>query len=171
MLGIFLDRIPALEERWEEYRELFTEISVPAKTTLLKAGEIPTKIFFVRQGALRISFDSKGKDVTLQFFFENEMVASFDSFMRVARPAGNHDHGIAVSPDLEPQMCAVDPGVCALRVPVALSRSTDGCERHRQDEESPGDERALKPLAIERKCGSFHVHANPFQPVMRSSIF
>ncbi len=81
MLGIFLDRIPALEERWEEYRELFTEISVPAKTTLLKAGEIPTKIFFVRQGALRISFDSKGKDVTLQFFFENEMVASFDSFM------------------------------------------------------------------------------------------
>lgn len=39
-----------------------------------------TEIFIVIQGALRLWHNSDGKDITLQFFFENQLVSSFESF-------------------------------------------------------------------------------------------
>jgi CRP-like cAMP-binding protein len=62
---------------WDNYHNYFTEISVPAKTLLLKEGETSKNIFFVKKGCLRSYLNNEGKDVTFQFFFENRAVSSF----------------------------------------------------------------------------------------------
>ena len=71
----------------ERYPELFKEIKAKAKTLLLEEGEVAKKIFFVKKGCLRIWRNHKGKEITSQFFFENEMVASIES-IRTSRPSG-----------------------------------------------------------------------------------
>lgn len=64
-----LKRIDALSER----------LSVPAKTLLLEEGKVADKLYLIRQGCLRLFFCHEGKDITFQFFFEGDFVASFDS--------------------------------------------------------------------------------------------
>lgn len=81
MLSILLNKIPALKSNWENYSKLFREKKVEAKTILLNAGEISRSMFFVRKGCLRIWLNDDGKDVTIQFFFENEVVSSIESFI------------------------------------------------------------------------------------------
>jgi len=58
------------------------KLEVPAKTTLLKEGEIARKIFFIEKGCIRVWFNNDGKDLTTQFFFENETVASIESLKK-----------------------------------------------------------------------------------------
>jgi CRP-like cAMP-binding protein len=58
------------------------KLEVPAKTTLLKEGEIAKKIFFIEKGCIRVWFNNDGKDLTTQFFFENETVASIESLKK-----------------------------------------------------------------------------------------
>ena len=78
--------VPQLKTRWESYRGLFRRAEFPAKAILLREGEIPTKVFFVEKGCLRTNIDRNGKDITTQFFFENDAVASIESF-RSGRPS------------------------------------------------------------------------------------
>jgi CRP-like cAMP-binding protein len=80
MLDQWLVSMPRLEKRWARYKPLFTEVHVPAKCTLLKEGEVPRKIFFIKKGCLRASFNNRGKDITFQFFFEGDAVASIEGF-------------------------------------------------------------------------------------------
>ena len=54
-------------------------LSVPAKTVLLEKGKVANKLYLIRKGCLRLYFYKEGDDVTFQFFFENDIVASFDS--------------------------------------------------------------------------------------------
>lgn len=65
---------------WDDYRHLVKEINVPAKTTLLQEGEVSKNAYFIKKGCLRIWFNNNGKDVTFQFFFENQGVSSIESF-------------------------------------------------------------------------------------------
>ncbi|MDJ1506380.1 Crp/Fnr family transcriptional regulator [Xanthocytophaga agilis] len=65
---------------WENHRHLYEEITVPAKTTLLNEGDISRKAYYIKQGCIRLWFNNHGKDITFQFFFENEGVSSFESF-------------------------------------------------------------------------------------------
>ena len=65
---------------WEKYGHLFKVITVPAKTILLCEGDISRHGYFIKEGCLRLWFNNKGKDVTFQFFFENEGVSSIESF-------------------------------------------------------------------------------------------
>ena len=44
-------------------------------------GEISNCIFLIKKGCLREWFNKNGKDITFQFFFEGQPVASIDSFM------------------------------------------------------------------------------------------
>lgn len=76
----FFDRIPEIKENWENIHDLFIEKEVPSKTTLLLEGDISDKIYFINQGVLRLWNNCNGKDVTFQFFFENQIVSSFESF-------------------------------------------------------------------------------------------
>jgi CRP-like cAMP-binding protein len=80
MIGILKENIPLLKNNWDKYKECFKEIEVPAKTVLLKEGEISKKMFFIKKGCLRMAFTHKGRDITFQFFFENQFVSSIESF-------------------------------------------------------------------------------------------
>lgn len=65
---------------WDEFRHLFERVEIPAKTILLKEGDIAKKAYFIEKGCLRIAFNNNGKDLTFQFFFEGEGVSSIESF-------------------------------------------------------------------------------------------
>ena len=70
------------DEQWQDYKTYFKRMEVPAKTVILHEQEIPSRIFFVESGCLRIWFNNDGKDLTLQFFFEDSIVASLESFKK-----------------------------------------------------------------------------------------
>jgi CRP-like cAMP-binding protein len=78
MLNELKNRIPGF---WTDYGHLFKKMIVSSKTTLLKEGQISNNLFFIDKGCLRVWFNNKGKDVTVQFFFENQAVSSIESFM------------------------------------------------------------------------------------------
>ncbi len=80
MNSYFFENIPTLKENWDEVSSMFTDVAVKAKTTLLYQGDIANNIYFVSSGCLRLWFNDDGKDITFQFFFENQAVSSFESF-------------------------------------------------------------------------------------------
>lgn len=52
---------------------------IPKNTVLLKKGKVADKLYLIHNGCLRLYFYNNGNDVTFQFFFEDDIVASFDS--------------------------------------------------------------------------------------------
>lgn len=74
------DKFPQLTHHWERYAGLYKREEAPARTILLHEGEISKRSFFIEKGCLRAGFNHKGKDVTFQFFFENEVISSAESF-------------------------------------------------------------------------------------------
>jgi len=82
MFSQFRNRFPLTDEKWNEYIGYFNRIEVPAKTTLLEEGEVSKKLYIIEKGCIRVWFNNNGKDLTTQFFFENESVASIESFMK-----------------------------------------------------------------------------------------
>jgi CRP-like cAMP-binding protein len=57
-------------------------LSIPSKTILLEEGKVAEKLYLIRKGCLRLFFYNDGKDITFQFFFEGDFVASFDSLYK-----------------------------------------------------------------------------------------
>jgi CRP-like cAMP-binding protein len=82
MIEVLKNSFTGKKNNWEIYKDCFKEISVDSKTILLREGEISKKLFVIKKGGLRMGFNNNGKDVTFQFFFENEPVASIDSFKK-----------------------------------------------------------------------------------------
>jgi CRP-like cAMP-binding protein len=82
MLDKFKDKFPVDQEKWDKYGSYYNRIEVPAKTILLREGEISKKAFFIEKGCLRVWLNNHGKDITFQFFFENEIVSSAESFIK-----------------------------------------------------------------------------------------
>lgn len=71
------------------WRRLLAEagrLSVPAGTLLLEEGRVADRLYLIRKGCLRLFFRHDGKDITFQFFFEGDCVASFDS-LHTRRPS------------------------------------------------------------------------------------
>lgn len=69
-------------DTWDRYTGCFKRIEVPARTVLLKEGDISKKLFVIEKGCIRAWFNNNGKPVTFQFFFENNTVASVESFRK-----------------------------------------------------------------------------------------
>jgi CRP-like cAMP-binding protein len=65
---------------WEQYRHLYEELTVPARTVLLEEGKVSRYGYYIVEGAVRLWFNNKGKETTFQFFFEGEGVSSIESF-------------------------------------------------------------------------------------------
>jgi len=65
---------------WKIFQPYFKQVEVPAKTVLLEEGEISKTLYFIEKGCLRTWVNNDGKEITTQFFFENESVGSFESF-------------------------------------------------------------------------------------------
>ena len=82
MFSQFRNKFPLTDEKWNEYTSYFNHIEVPAKTVLIEEGEISKKLFIIEKGCIRVWFNNNGKDLTSQFFFENQSVASIESFMK-----------------------------------------------------------------------------------------
>ena len=82
MFDQFRNKFPLTDEKWMEYTNYFNRMEVPAKTILLEEGEISKKLFIIEKGCIRVWFNNNGKDLTTQFFFENQSVASIESFMK-----------------------------------------------------------------------------------------
>lgn len=82
MLDQFRNKFPLSDEKWTEYTNYFNRIEVPSKTILLEEDEISKKLFIIEKGCIRVWFNTNGKDLTTQFFFENNSVASIESFMK-----------------------------------------------------------------------------------------
>lgn len=61
-------------------------LSVPPKTVLLEEGRVADRLYLIRKGCLRLFFCDDGKEITFQFFFEGDFVASFDS-LHTRRPS------------------------------------------------------------------------------------
>lgn len=83
------------KEIWSQFQDYFVEITIPSKTILLHDGEISSHIFYIKKGCLRQWFNKDGKDITLQFFFEKQAVASIDSFL-------NNKPGLFTIESIEP---------------------------------------------------------------------
>jgi CRP-like cAMP-binding protein len=82
MFNQFKNKFPLDEEHWNDYISCFKRIEVPAKTVLLKEGDISQKLYLIEKGCIRAWFNNNGKDITFQFFFENDPVASIESFRK-----------------------------------------------------------------------------------------
>ncbi len=70
------------DDKWIEYVSYFNRIEVPAKTILLHEGEVSKKAYLIEKGCIRVWFNNAGKDMTVQFFFENNTVSSLESFKK-----------------------------------------------------------------------------------------
>ncbi len=70
------------ESLYRRFIALCDECEIPAKTILLNAGKTSKHFYFIKKGCLRLSLNHDGKDITFQFFFENQGVASIESFVR-----------------------------------------------------------------------------------------
>lgn len=55
-------------------------MEVPAKVLLLQEGEISCNAYYLEKGMARAWYNNDGKDVTFQFFLENTMFSSLESF-------------------------------------------------------------------------------------------
>lgn len=76
------DKFPKLTEHWEKYAGLYQREEIPARTILLQEGDLSKRSFFIEKGCLRAWFNNQGKDTTFQFFFENEVISSAESFRK-----------------------------------------------------------------------------------------
>lgn len=66
----------------EQFNKSINRLTIPSKTILLYEGKIADTLYLIRKGSLRLFFYNEGKDVTFQFFFEGDFVASFDSLYK-----------------------------------------------------------------------------------------
>lgn len=81
MIFHFRDKFPQLNAYWDKYLPFQQRMEVPAKTILLDEGKTSQQYIFIEKGCVRLFFNNKGDDKTVQFFFENEGLTSFDSFI------------------------------------------------------------------------------------------
>lgn len=76
------NKFPFPKEKWRKFLASFERMEVPAKTLLLNEGEISTNAFYLEKGIVRAWYNNDGKDVTFQFFLENTMFSSLESFKK-----------------------------------------------------------------------------------------
>lgn len=76
------NRFPFPKEKWRKFISSFEKIEVPAKTLLLKEGDVSNNVFYLEKGVVRAWYNNDGKDVTFQFFLENTMFSSLESFKK-----------------------------------------------------------------------------------------
>lgn len=81
MFDKLVDRLKNNKALWNNLQKLLQEKDIPAKTILLNEGETAYYIYFIKRGCLREWFNKDGKDITFQFFFEGQAVASIHSFL------------------------------------------------------------------------------------------
>ncbi|CAH0136058.1 hypothetical protein SRABI27_02956 [Pedobacter sp. Bi27] len=70
-----------MTNEWDTFKHFFKRQEVPAKTILLREGQISRTMFFIEKGCLRTWVNNDGREITTQFFFEGGKISSIESFM------------------------------------------------------------------------------------------
>ena len=76
------NKFPFPKEKWRKFLGNFERMEVPAKTVLLNEGDVSNNAFYLEKGIVRAWYNNDGKDVTFQFFLENTMFSSLESFKK-----------------------------------------------------------------------------------------
>ncbi|MFB6456595.1 Crp/Fnr family transcriptional regulator [Chitinophaga sp. Hz27] len=79
-VNIMNTRVAKFRQQFQSHATTQRRMEVPAKTILLNEGQISHNYYFIEKGAIRAWFNNKGRDITFQFFFEGEGLASAESF-------------------------------------------------------------------------------------------
>ncbi|OQP63568.1 cyclic nucleotide-binding protein [Niastella vici] len=77
----FRNKFPQLNAYWDKYLPFQQRREVAAKTVLLQEGKKSQHYIFIEKGCVRTFLNKDGTDKTVQFFFEQEGLTSFDSFI------------------------------------------------------------------------------------------
>jgi CRP-like cAMP-binding protein len=102
MLFHFKDKFPQLNKYWDKYLPFQNRLEVPSKSILLDEGQVSQNYIFIEKGCVRAFFNNNGNDKTVQFFFENEGLTSFDSFI-------NHTPSLLTIETIEPSVVYLLP--------------------------------------------------------------
>lgn len=74
-----------IEKFWAECQitnhDILQQRKIKAKTILTEANKVADKIYFVQKGCLRLWYNNDGEEITLEFFFDGDMVFSVESFI------------------------------------------------------------------------------------------
>jgi CRP-like cAMP-binding protein len=118
MLFHFRTQFPALNPFLDKYLEFQQRLEVPAKTVLLEEGKVSQQYIFIEKGCVRTFFNDNGQDKTVQFFFENEGLSSFESFV-------NNTPGQFTIETIEPSVLYLLPKQYAIQLLDELSHEPD----------------------------------------------
>jgi CRP-like cAMP-binding protein len=102
MFNVLISRLRKDKTSWLKLQDLLVEREIASKTILLQEGEISNYIHYIKKGCLRQCFSKDGRDITFQFFFEGQAVASIDSFM-------NNQPSLFTIESIEPSIIEVPP--------------------------------------------------------------
>lgn len=132
MLFHFKDKFPQLKDYWDKYLPFQTRLEVPSKSVLLEEGKVSQNYIFIEKGCVRTFFNNNGDNKTVQFFFENEGLTSFESFV-------NHTPSFVTIETIEPSVIyllpqkyvsqlmdelAGEPGFVRLMMQISAQRQT-----------------------------------------------
>jgi len=118
MIFQFRNKFPQLNIYWDKYLPLQKRMELPAKSILLEEGKISQNYIFVEKGCVRFFFNNNGDDKTVQFFFENEGLTSFDSFI-------NNSPSLFTIETIEPSVIYMLPKQYLMQLMDELSRELD----------------------------------------------
>ncbi len=69
-------------EELSDYKTFFESLEIPTKNSLLHEGEVSSFDYFIEKGIVRAYYNNDGKDLTFQFFSENNIFSSIESFRK-----------------------------------------------------------------------------------------
>jgi len=118
MIFHFRNQFPQLNAYWDRYLQFQKKIEASAKTILLEEGKISQQYIFIEKGCVRFFFNNNGDDKTVQFFFENEGLTSFDSFV-------NNVPSLFTIETIEPSIIYLLPKQYVLQLMEELSHEPD----------------------------------------------
>jgi CRP-like cAMP-binding protein len=118
MLFHFRDQFPQLNAFWDKYLEFQKRMEVPAKTVLLEEGKVSQNYIFIEKGCVCLFFNNDGNDKTVQFFFENEGLTSFESFV-------NNSPSLFTIETIEPSVICLLPKQYVIQLLDELSHEPD----------------------------------------------
>lgn len=78
---ILSNQIQLSDTEWHIFKDLLSEQTYSAKTTLLNAGKTATELYFVIQGLVRIYHLEDGREISTYFACDNQFISPFASLI------------------------------------------------------------------------------------------
>ncbi|OCB77427.1 hypothetical protein LPBF_05200 [Flavobacterium crassostreae] len=67
---------------FNKYPDFWYPKKIGARKIILKEGDVSKKLYFINKGCVRLWTYNNGAEITIQFFFENDLVCSIESFLK-----------------------------------------------------------------------------------------